>query len=129
MQSDWTRGFWLISQKSNFSRIWDLCRILANINFHYRPNSDEINDYFFNTFLKSCFWPIFGFLRRNFATKKSGFAMHNFTWVSNTMAKFRKNEWSPTAFEKNWYFSLMNFRGPSKFFEKTTLFNYHKAVA
>ena len=70
MQSDWTRGFWLISQKSNFSRIWDLCRILANINFHYRPNSDEINDYFFQYIFKILFLANFWIFETKFCHQK-----------------------------------------------------------
>ena len=71
MQSDWTRGFCLISQESNFSRIWDLCRNLANnINFHYRPNSDEINDYFFQYIFKILFLANFRIFETNFSHQK-----------------------------------------------------------
>ena len=45
LQSDWLRAFWPISQESEFSQVWDLCKNTANITkFHYRPNSDKIND-------------------------------------------------------------------------------------
>ena len=71
MQSDWTRGFCLISQESNFSRIWDLCRNLVNnINFHYRPNSDEINDYFFQYIFKILFLANFRIFETNFSHQK-----------------------------------------------------------
>ena len=43
--SDWSRAFWPISQDTDFSQVWDLCKNTANIlNFLYRPNSDKINN-------------------------------------------------------------------------------------
>ena len=45
LQSDWPRAFWPISQETDSSQIWDLCKNKANnINFHYRPNLEKIND-------------------------------------------------------------------------------------
>lgn len=39
LQSDWRRAFRFISQKPDFSEIWDLRGNAANgINFHYRTN-------------------------------------------------------------------------------------------
>ena len=42
LQSDWPRPFQSISQKPDFSQIWDLCKNTANItNFPYRTNSTK----------------------------------------------------------------------------------------
>lgn len=47
LQCDWQRVFWLISQKPDFSQIWDLCRNIAtNIHFYYRGNSEQSNQTF-----------------------------------------------------------------------------------
>ena len=46
---------------------------------------------FFNKFKKPCFWPVFPiFEAKIFFSIKSSSVMHNFTWVSSTMPKFRK---------------------------------------
>ena len=43
--SDWLRAFGPISQEPDFFQKWDLCKITANsMSFHYRPNSEKIND-------------------------------------------------------------------------------------
>ena len=47
LQSEWLRGFWSISQEQNFSQIEDLYRNTANMNFHHRTNSGEIEDQIF----------------------------------------------------------------------------------
>ena len=48
---DWLITFWSISQKPEFSPIWDLSRNTANnINFHYRTNSVKIDDKIFQYF-------------------------------------------------------------------------------
>ena len=45
LQSDWPRVFWPISERPDFSQILDLWKnALNNINFHYRSNSEKIND-------------------------------------------------------------------------------------
>ena len=45
LQSDWPRRFWLISQETDFPKIWNLCKNMPNnINFHWRPNSGQNND-------------------------------------------------------------------------------------
>ena len=42
---DWLRAFWPISEESDFSQIWDLCKKTENnINFCYRSDSKKIND-------------------------------------------------------------------------------------
>ena len=66
LESVWLRAFWAISQEQEFSNVWDLCRNAGNnINSHYRPNSVQINDQFFNK-LKNLFlanfWPVFSVL-------------------------------------------------------------------
>ena len=43
---------------------------------------------FSNKFKKNCF--LDHFWGKKFFSRKSSFFMHNFTWVSSTMAKFRK---------------------------------------
>ena len=47
LQSKWLRAFWPISQEQHFSQIEDLYRNTANINFHYRANSEKINGQIF----------------------------------------------------------------------------------
>ena len=66
-----------------FPKIWDLCQNTANnINFHYRPNSEKINDY-----PVLAHFPIF--LVKKFFFKKSGSVKHKKTWALNTMLSFR----------------------------------------
>ena len=45
---------------------------------------------FSNKFKKNCF--LDHFWGKKFFSRKSSFFMHNFTWVSSTMAKFRKEK-------------------------------------
>ena len=48
LQSYWPRAFWPMSHGPDFSQIWNLCKNTANnINFHYRPNPEKINDQIF----------------------------------------------------------------------------------
>ena len=48
LQSERLRAFWPISQQQYFFQIEDLYRNKANnINFHYRANSEKINDQIF----------------------------------------------------------------------------------
>ena len=66
-----------------------------NINFHYRTNSEKINDKMFQYIPKSqCFGPFLVHLPNFWSKKdfsgKSIFVTHNFKWVSSTMPKFRK---------------------------------------
>ena len=46
LKSDWPRAFRSISQEPFFSQTWNLYRNTVN-NFHYRPNSEKINDQIF----------------------------------------------------------------------------------
>ena len=94
--AEWLRTFCPISQESEFSQISDLCRNTANnIDFHYRTNSVKINDKIFQYIQRKpvfgpflSHFPIFG--AKRFFSGKPGSVMHNFTWVSSTMPKFRK---------------------------------------
>ena len=44
LRSDWMKACQPISQKPDFSQIWDVYMNIANnINFHYKLNSDKIN--------------------------------------------------------------------------------------
>ena len=44
LQSDWPRALWPRSQEPNFSQIRDFCKnTVYNANFHYKPNSDIID--------------------------------------------------------------------------------------
>ena len=57
-QSDWQKAFWRVSQEQDFYQTYIMYRNTANnIYFHYRTNSVEIKDYFFNKLKKT---PIFG---------------------------------------------------------------------
>ena len=55
LQSDWSRVFWSISQESNFSQIWDLCKNRAN-NLTFNNN---LISKFSNKIKKPSYWPIF----------------------------------------------------------------------
>ena len=48
LQPGYSRAFWPISRKSDFSQTWNLYREVANhINFYYRNNLRKINDKIF----------------------------------------------------------------------------------
>ena len=48
LQPYWPRAFWPISHKPEFFQIWDLSKHTAiNINFHYRPDWEKINNQIF----------------------------------------------------------------------------------
>ena len=94
-KSDWARVFWPLSQEQDFSQIWDLWKdISKNINFHFKPSSEELMTKFLNKFKKTYFWLIFGtfspFLKENNIFKKQGSATHNFG-APTTMLEARKN--------------------------------------
>ena len=55
LQSDWLRTFWSISHELKFPQTWDLCKNLANINFHYRTNSVKIKYKIFQKIKKTMF--------------------------------------------------------------------------
>lgn len=38
LQSHWPRAFWPKTQEQELSQIWNLCRSVNNLNFHYRLN-------------------------------------------------------------------------------------------
>ena len=58
LQSDLLMTFWPISQEPDFSRVWSLCRNIANnINFRYSTNLVNTNDQIFSINSEN---PIFG---------------------------------------------------------------------
>ena len=89
---DWLITFWSISQKPEFSQIWDLSRNTANnINFHYRTNSVKIDDKIFQYIQKTLFLAHFpNFWGKKFFSRKSGFVMHNFIWFLALCQNFKK---------------------------------------
>ena len=92
LQSDLLMTFWPISQEPDFSRVWSLCRNIANnINFRYSTNLVNTNDQIFSINSEN---PIFGpfsqFCWQNNFLKNLA-VTHNFTWFSRITPKFREN--------------------------------------
>ena len=93
----------------------------SNINFHYRTNSEKINDKFFNKFQKPCLWLVFWsiflisgakkFLQENLAlscTTSNGFLepCQNL----EKMIQFHKNTWTDRRMDgrTEWWTELIS---------------------
>ena len=80
LESDWSRTFWLISQKPDFFGLFPVTEL------HCRPNSEKMNDQIFEIIQKSLLLAYFGHIFHAFRAKKimkkSGPVTHNLKWVS-----------------------------------------------
>ena len=79
LQSDWPRAFWPISQETDSSQVWNLCKnTVNNTNFLYIPTPEKKKTKVSNNFKKPYFWPIFSFLvQKNFLKKPSCHPQHH----------------------------------------------------
>ena len=94
LQFDWPGAFRSLPQEPDFSQIWDLCRnIVNNTNFHYRLIQENLFKNVFNIFKKKTVFDPFSLFsgQKKLPSQKSGSAIHDFIWFSNTMPKFRNN--------------------------------------
>ena len=86
LQSDWLRRFWPISQKPDFSQVWDLCNNTVNsIYFLYRPKSEKKQWKIFPINSKTLFLThLLHFGGKCFFSKIPA-VTHNTKWASNAM--------------------------------------------